>query len=280
MFIRGMKGLGDSIYQRAFIKRIQGPVLLQTPWPELYADMHNVQFVKPVTKLRTQLKNIMRQPAARWRNELPASDITVGYGKRPIITGMRDSFGFTPGEFDLPELGESCVIGRYALIRPVTIRKEYPAETRNPLSKYISECASILRKQGLKVISVADLKPGEEWLVGEAPEADIQYHNGELNVRQLLALVRDAQVVVGGIGWLVPAAIATQTPGWFIGGGQGGCNAPERITSESMNLKNIEFVLPDNYCRCSASLHNCQKEISHHAYRFTKWIAQVVAMGS
>ena len=46
MIVRGMKGLGDNIYQRAFVKRLPGPVYLETPWPELYEDLPGVKFVR------------------------------------------------------------------------------------------------------------------------------------------------------------------------------------------------------------------------------------------
>ncbi|MGV2896737.1 hypothetical protein ACNPPY_13175, partial [Achromobacter sp. AGC78] len=66
MIVRGMKGLGDNIYKRAFVKKLQGPVYLETPWPELYEDLPDVKFVRSETPLRTQSKNMARQDEARW----------------------------------------------------------------------------------------------------------------------------------------------------------------------------------------------------------------------
>ena len=58
--IRGMQGLGDNVYQRAFIKSLvkSKEVLLETPWPEIYEDLPNIKFIKPQTKLRTQKKSL------------------------------------------------------------------------------------------------------------------------------------------------------------------------------------------------------------------------------
>lgn len=52
--IRGMYGLGDSIYQRAFVRQFPG-AFLRTPRPELYSDL-DVNFVRSNTALRTQRK--------------------------------------------------------------------------------------------------------------------------------------------------------------------------------------------------------------------------------
>ncbi len=38
MLIKGMMGLGDNIYSRAFVKNYPG-AYLETPWPELYRDL-------------------------------------------------------------------------------------------------------------------------------------------------------------------------------------------------------------------------------------------------
>lgn len=54
IYIRGMYGTGDSIYQRAFVRQFPG-AYIRTPRPELYADL-DVKFVKSNTLLRTQRK--------------------------------------------------------------------------------------------------------------------------------------------------------------------------------------------------------------------------------
>ena len=57
IYIAGMMGLGDNIYQRSFIKLLDGDIYLRTPWPEIYKDLRNVFPVKSETILRTQRKN-------------------------------------------------------------------------------------------------------------------------------------------------------------------------------------------------------------------------------
>ena len=270
-FVKGMLGLGDNIYQRAFIKQYSNKVYLSTPWPEIYADLPNVKCVLPQTKLRTHLKNIKKQ--ASWESPAPTrNQVEIRYGDLGIVRGMARSFKFWPANFDLPDFGRVIADRPYALIRPVTVRKEWVAQSRNPAPEYVAECATVLREAGYLVVSVADLQEGAEWVVGELPESDIQYHQGELSVTQLMALVKNAAVVVGGVGWIVPAAIAYHTPAWIVMGGNGGFNAPGLITHPTMRLDSIEFVKPDNFCRCKVSVHSCDKRISNHANKFTQWL--------
>lgn len=275
MLIHGMRGLGDNIYQRAFIRQL-GEVWLDTPWPELYRDLP-VHCVTPNTGLRTQAKNIQRHPV--WAAEpLGMRVLKVAYGRAGIIPGMRQCFGVAPGVFDLPAPSASPVPGRYVVVRPVTVRAEWRADTRNPLPEYIALAAAEMRRHGYQVISVADLEPGKEWALEPLPQADISYHAGELSVEQLLALVQGAAAVIGGIGWIVPACIAAKVPAWIVCGGQGGFNAPELITAPCMDLSNITFAVPDAFCRCTQKQHNCDKRIPHYDQRLAAWADRLPAL--
>lgn len=267
MLIHGMRGLGDAIFGRAFIRQFTTDVYYDTPWPQLVADLPNVRCVKPQTTLRTQLKNVQRQ--AEW--VLPPKGLyprSIRYGSTGIIRGLTETFGVAPGEFDLPPLPESPVEGAYVVVRPATVRQEWRADTRNPDPHYIMIAAAYAKRLGYKVISVADLQDGHEWLVGEAPYADARYHKGELPVEQLLALIQGAKAVIGGIGWVVPACLAAKVPAWIVCGGQGGYNAPELICPPGST---ITFAVPDNFCRCTAKQHNCDKRISNYGPKLAEW---------
>lgn len=267
MIIHGMLGLGDGLYQRAFIKALPKPIYLSTPWRELYSDIDGVHFIRPQTTLRTQAKNIARH--ADWVMP-PGRQPTrqIRYGAEGIIQGMTASFGVMPGEFDLPPLPPSPETGPYVVVRPATVRSEWRADTRNPDPDYIAIATWEAQKRGYKVISVADLQEGQEWLVGVPPGCDVQYHHGELPIEQLLALVKGAAAVIGGIGWLVPAALAAKGPAWIICGGQGGFNAPELICPAGST---ITFAVPDNFCRCKLKQHNCDKRISDYDSKLADW---------
>lgn len=273
MIIHSMKGLGDCLFQRAFLKNMPGPIYLDTPWPELVSDLPHVHCVRPQTNLRTQAKNIARHsswlmPPAKQ----PARHIR--YGTEGIIPGMIASFGVMPGEFDLPPL--PYVVGKYVVVRPATVRQEWRADTRNPDPAYIAIAAAEAKARGYEVVSVADLQEGAEWAVGDLPYADRTYHKGELSVTDLLSLVNSASAVIGGIGWLVPAALSAKVPAWIICGGQGGYNAPELITPKGQT--NITFAVPDNFCRCRLKQHSCDKRISDYDSKLAQWADRHLVM--
>lgn len=268
MIIHGMLGLGDNLYERAFIKALPKPVYLSTPWPSLFSDIPGLHFIRPQTTLRTQQKNIARH--TNWilpPGRQPTRQIR--YGGEGIIPGMTACFGVAPAEFDLPPLPPSPVEGRYVVVRPVTVRSEWRADTRNPGQGYVTKAALEAIRRGYKVVSVADLQDGAEWLTEDAPPANVVYHKGELPVEQLLALVKGASAVIGGIGWLVPAALCAKVPAWIVCGGQGGYNAPELITPKGQT--NITFAVPDNFCRCRLKQHTCNKEIKNYDAKLANW---------
>lgn len=281
VLINGMFGLGDNIYQRAFVKAFGRPVYISTPWPEIYRGIPEVHFIKPDTNLRTQKKNIERQPAGFWIKPRPMPSRRIRYGaselaKGSIIAAMQRRFRIEPEEFDLPQFMGPEISGQYAVVRPVTVRREWRNEARNPLPEYVIKAAEILRDRGFIVVSVADLQDGEEWTEGP-PAHDIAYHRGELNVEQLLGLVQGASVVVGGVGWIVPACIASGVPLVTILGGQGGHNAPEKTTDpDRMDLSKTRWIYPDNYCRCAKMLHQCDKTITGFADKFQEALCSVL----
>jgi hypothetical protein len=274
MIIHCHRGLGDNIYERAFIKQLPKPVYLDTPWPEIHAGIEGVHFIRPQTNLRTQAKNIARHTT--WTMP-PTRHPTrqIRYGAEGIIPGMIASFGVMPGEFDLPPLPPSPVEGKYVVVRPATVRSEWRADTRNPASLYIDLAARMASERGYKVISVADLVEGVEWVQDYEPYADVKYHKGELPVEQLLALVKGAAAVIGGIGWIVPAALAARVPAWIICGGQGGFNSPKQICPDGST---ITFAVPDNFCKCRLKTHNCDKRISNYDAKLADWAGRHIPL--
>ena len=273
---RGMQGLGDNIYQRAFIKSAVkiSPVILETPWPEIYQDLPNLRLVRPHTRLRTQAKNAEKADKSLWGQPYYGNAIQISYGDKGIMRGMREKFAVDSSTFDLPNF-DSPINGRYAVIRPATVRKEWMAASRNPKPEYLAECAKILLERGFKVISVADLQDGEEWAVEPLPKSTETYHKGEFDIKQLLGLIQHASVVVGGVGWLTPASIAYKVPSWVILGGFGRYNAPENLFDAGrMDLSKLGYAMPDDFCRCGDGAHNCKKDISNHADKFTEWLGR------
>lgn len=290
LHIAGNWGLGDNIFQRPFIRVAAqfDDVFLDTPWPELYADLP-IKFIRNRHRegmLRTQTKNMQRQgPGVYVPAPRVAKVIRTNYGHATFDAGVSIVRHFErlfplrghPLTFDLPDMGPAPIRSSrpIAVIRPVTVRKEWRNEARNPRPEYIAHIARRLLHSH-HVISVADLKPGAEWLVGEAPPAHQYLHAGELNVRQLLALIGAADCVVGGVGWIVPASCALQTDCFVILGGHGKHNAPAVITDPRMGLERLGFATPDRFCMCSNMRHSaCDKTISNLDEQFDRWLDQI-----
>jgi hypothetical protein len=294
LFIHSMGGLGDNIYQRPFVRGAveRGhDVWLDTPWPQLFEDIPNVHCVYAPTRLRTQARNQAIIPADRWE-EPPdgAVRLRFGYGRDDLMTttilgalgrclplarGQKLIFDLPPWSREPspvpPEPGK-----RLAVIRPVTERKEWLNQSRNPRPEYLTLLAERLLADGWRVVSVADLAPGQEWLVGTAPPATLRYHAGELGVRGLLRLVASADLCVGGIGWLLPAAIAAGVPIFCVLGGNAGAgNRPERLTDRRLDTRRVGFAVPDHHCNCAVHRHTCNKTITGLEGKFDKFLSRI-----
>lgn len=283
LLVRGMWGLGDNIFSRPFVRAAakEYELHLETPWPELYADL-DIKFVRGGRRLRTQQKNMARQPPDLWsRPRVPMREIRVGYGadltNASIVNALEHRWsalkvGFDSALFDLPDMGASPLKSErpIAVVRPVTVRSEWRNEARNPRPEYVNALARELMTTHT-VVAVADIVPDQEWAVGDLPPAHRYFVFGELAVRDLLALVRDADIVIGGVGWIVPAGLALKVKTFVVLGGHGGHNAPAKITDPRLDLSRIGFAVPEAFCRCTNMLHNCDKTIASPVGQFTRW---------
>ena len=287
IFVKGMQGLGDTIYQRPFVKALakkHDKVYLETSWPEFFEDLNNVYPVKSGTKLRTQSKNISKHGESRWFVPPPhIPTIQIRYGHKEMRTmsipeAMYSHFRVTPDNWDLPVLTKSPIQGKYVVIRPPTVRTEWFNSARNCHSEYMVRASNILREHGYTIISIADLDEGKEWLAGAEPYADVKFHNGELSVKEIIALVANASLVVASVGFMVPMTMALGAPFICILGGIGGHNAPEKITHDLLAANNkVSWIEPDNFCKCVDMRHDCDKTISNFDNTFEeelKWIME------
>jgi hypothetical protein len=281
--IQGQYGLGDNVYARPFIRSIarRRAVYLETPWPELYSDLP-VRFIKGHRSLRTQAANILRQPKQLWSVAPPGTArMQLGYGSadleiRGIIRTLERKIPLAidePLDMDLPDMGQSPVIADkpIAVVRPVTVRTDWRNEARNPLPEYVMRAADTLFDTH-HVVVVASLAPGQEWLVAGTPSHDVAFLKGELDVKRLMALCRAADVLVGGVGWIVPVALALRKKAFIVLGGHGAHNSPKVITDPRLDLSRIGFATPERFCRCSNMMHRrCDKTIRTIDEQWHRW---------
>jgi hypothetical protein len=281
LIIQGMHGLGDNLYQRAVLKQMTRHwVYLKTPWPQIYADMAHVIPVRPATRLRTQAKNEQASfrrykkaplslPSRAWSYQQSATQsILESLAERLKVAAT--SFDMTGPEFDGPKIGRP-----YIVVRPVTERREWVSASRGPLPEYVAEAVEHLRKD-FAIVSVADLEAGSEWALEPLPYADFTFHSGELPIGQLLGLMRGAAGAVGGVGWIVPAALAYRVPLLLIFGGWGYSNGPHRLYGPGVAHSFVDEVFPDEFCRCNSNSHNCNKRISFFGTRARSFAGRLI----
>ena len=277
--------MGDAIYVRPAIRdaAAQREVYLETPWPELYSDL-KVKFVRGEKGLRLQMRNVVRQSSSLWVTPPPGIEsVALGYG--PIELQDADVFSAMARKmpmpmrseptWDLPDLGE-CPIDSggapLALIRPVLRRLEWDNVARNPLPQYVADIAGDLKSRGYATLVVCDLQVDREILAaGIMPPNNLALTRGELSTQQLLATIRDASVVVGGVGWIVPAAVALGTPTFVILGGNGGMNAPSILLHPRMRADLVGFASPPRLCMCIDMRHECDKRIPNLSAQWRRW---------
>lgn len=269
--IRSMQGLGDNIYQRALLKHlvVKYEIWLDTSWPELYTDLP-IHIVKPLTKYRTQAKNINRY--FKWeRQPLGIREVRWHYChfKGSMLAALEQSIGIHVGDiidFSGPPVTPTVRARPYMVVRPPTVRREWSAPSRNPLPEYVRAASLKAARKGYEIISVADLLLNEEWIVGAVPFAHKTYHRGELSTSDLLSLVAGASGVIGGVGWALPAALAYRVPMLCIFGGCGAHNAPARVLDTRIDCSQLVQAVPTNFCMCSAPEHNCDKRMNLEPY--------------
>lgn len=281
-----MYGLGDSLYMRAVIaeriKQIPADVLrVMTPWPQLWADL-------PLTKTPsgTSLRMQRLNEAANMHmyDGLPSTSvyrrrIYVGYAghdfknKRSMLDKIADHLSVTlPDEMSLgwsvpeewkcrPEHESADINARpVAFVRPPTIRNEWQAPGRNPDQSAFVACVNRLM-QTHHVVSVAAIEQGKESAISIIP-AHTRLEAGQLNFEQLLGMLAASDIALGGVGWLLPAMLATETRALILAGGVLAANGPHATMPRQFDWSRVKMTLPDDgeQCWCSNYRHNCRRK--------------------
>lgn len=284
-YVVGMHGLGDNVHQRAIIRQLLGRedrVLLETPWPCIYHDLvgPKLSLVKKQSLLRTQNKNIVREHS-KYSYDPPlrqSPDIVIRVSYRPdavrkygsILRAMLACSNMEVDQYDfrLP-IPKQWLARADALLaqwqpkkplliyRPLVERREWTGcAARNPDFKAYAELYNFMRNQFF-VLSIADLVPRVEWMVGTPVQVDVCRHRGELDVELLAALTHRAALVYGSSGFIIPMAQAVGTPSVCVFGGY------ESGVSYTLGARWAPHLAidPIKPCQCYQHHHNCDKRI-------------------
>lgn len=272
IIIEAMHGFGDTLYSRPVVRQLakERRVYVKTPLPHFYDGIPGVVPLNTSTPLRTQAK-ANRTLHKHYDTEAPQGYETVGlrYGRdslkrTSIIEGLCLKAGVNSRGiiYDLPKLPPPPLINSgnkpLAVIRPVTVRSEWENPARNPLPEYVAKIGEALMYTH-HVVSIADLAPGEEWALDPLPPCHQSFHDGQLGFEESLALCAVADVVVGGVGWIVPAGLCSGVKTIIVLGGNGAHNAPEKLIPNI--VKNFYWLKPDDFCMCEDKSHLCNKTI-------------------
>lgn len=282
LHVQGMHGLGDNLHQRAVLRQLmtEHRVVLETSWASVYHDLlgDDLKVVRKPSGLRTQTKNAARESDLFTPMTLPAAKrLRVSYGaqqimatqSKTILEAMCNATGTSYAQADyslpvpeawdkqimgLPFVGTWLVSGKPLLVyRPLVARPEWRgsvARNADPASY-----ATILQwfRDEFFVVSVADLAPTQEWIVGPQLRADATFHKGELSFEQLAALFSLADLVYTSSGFAAILAPAVGTACLSIVGGYElpGCHDSAKRFAPYLAIG------PDTPCSCWTS--TCQR---------------------
>lgn len=280
--VEGMHGLGDNLHQRGVVRELMNEytVWLESPWPCLYHDL-DISIVNKGSRLRTQAKNAARE-AGKFDMDSPAKakHLRVSYPPAMIrqhgsvYAAMSAQCNVPMGDFRLPipqewtDRASALMKGWGAdkpimIYRPLVERSEWGGcHTRNPETQAYAALFESVRDRFF-VVSVADLEPGKEWIVGRAVNANVEYHAGELDIEVLAALVKQSALVFTSPGFAVILAQSVGTP---VVGIFGGYEDSSSFTAGEKFAPSL-WIDPIEPCQCFSHNHACKKAID-----VAKWL--------
>jgi hypothetical protein len=293
LYIHGMHGMGDNIHQRAIMRQLRekNSIVLETSWPSIYHDMPDIRLARRNVNLRTQQKNSEREADkfSAMRHGLGMRQMRIAYSgsdvkasaSGTILEVMCKNTGtdFLQADFRLPvpdawngqlfkKLGPLPKISAdrpWLVMRPLVGRTEWTGSLkRNADPVAYKEVYEFIRDSYF-VVSIADLAPPKEWLVGDPTQSDLSFHHGELVFEDIAALFKQSDLVLTSSGFAAILAPAVETPVISIIGGYEtpGCHdAGKRFTP-------MLTIGPASGCSCwTSSCRNvCPKYIDLNAAR-------------
>lgn len=280
--VSGLQGLGDSIHQRGVVRQLmqRAPVWLETSWPCVYHDLvgDRLHLLYKGSPVPVYHRNAEREhasftgavpPQNSWPMKIsytPASVRSAG----SVLAGMCHETGtdIAKADFRLPipdawAKSVDLLLSQWKADKPLLIYRPLVERswwggctTRNPdHAVYAALMRSICDR--FFVVSVADFRGDDEWLVGEPIDADVTVHAGELDFETLAALTNRAALVFTSPGFGVILAQAVGTPSCVVFGGY------EDARSFSAGARYAPYlpIEPLTPCACFRHNHTCDKQI-------------------
>jgi hypothetical protein len=219
-------------------------VWLESSWASLYHDLieRGLHVIRRSVRLRTQQKNAVRELDKFTKTSPPprTPTIRISYNRPEVIAAPSHTVleamckitgcHYATADFSLPLRSEWLAAvdlmleqwqpGKPLMIyRPLVMRPEWAGSgVRNANPAHYAELLAEIREQFF-IVSVADLQPSQEWIVGPQLRADITLHKGELPFELLAALFHRADLVFTSSGFAAILAPAVGTPVVSVIGG-------------------------------------------------------------
>lgn len=286
LLVHGMHGMGDNLHQRAIIRQLMQThdVWLETSWASLYHDMiaDGLKLRRRHVALRTQTKNANRaSEVVQFSGIAPprgCDTMAIRYGannisataSKTILEAMCRSTGcdYTKADFRLPvpeqwrDEARKWFINRSGkpllIYRPLVERTEWlGSAARNADALEYARLFAEIRDKFF-VVSVADLDPPREQIVGPVQDADVTLHHGELTFEALAGLFSLAELVFTSSGFAAILAPAVGTAVISVVGGYESANYHATGARFAPYL-GIEPPVP---CRCQNS--RCGRRCNKH----------------
>jgi hypothetical protein len=280
-----MHGMGDCLHQRAVLRQLMPDydVYLETSWASMYHDLmaDGLKLLRRPVALRTQTKNANREADYfTYRPNRVDRTLRVSYSgsqvlqtrSKTVLEAMCNVTGtdYAGADYRLPipdkwfeglgDLSEWRRSGKpLCVYRPLVSRTEWKgSELRSADAASYAALVHPLR-EAFYVISVADLIPRREWILGPEFDADLKFHEGELTFEAMAALFSLADLVFTSSGFPAILGPAVGTPTISIVGGY------EHVAALSASgARFVPFLGlgPDNECSCFTSA--CQRRCDTH----------------
>ena len=276
LLVKGMHGMGDNIHQRAVLRQLMEAhdVFLETSWVSIYHDLiaQGLHVIRRLSRLRTQSKNQEREAHLFEKHStqgMPA--ITMRYVGQEIVRSGTvlgamcacARVDYERADFRLPVPEAWCteadrLITEWGvpddkplmIYRPLTSRPEWNGgQLRNADPEAYAALLATIRDRFF-VVSIADLAPGQEWLVGPRFKADVIIEDGRLPFETLAALVEAADLMFTSGGFGAVLAPAVGTPVISVYGGYERASWIGDTCSKLVPYLGIEPIKP---CDCASS---------------------------
>lgn len=281
-FLTGMLGVGDNIHLRAVIRELKKThdVKLESFQFSMYHDLIDehlelIPFQNHRNRARIRETMSTIPTPKQWRAERRR----ITYDKRGIEThGSILAAQFAccglkmpaKPDFSLPipkAWGDQLIklMANWPLTdkpimvyRPIILNNVWNRSNRSPDPIAYEQLYKSIRDQFF-VVSIANLKPGQEWIVGREQDVDIKLNHGELDFETMAALFSKADLIFGNAGFTPVLAQATGTPNITVYGGNESSRTTNRV---GMHLAPSLFIEPDRPCDCHSAGHACDRRIS------------------